>query len=205
MKWTETNIARALATQIFDRRYLVMVPNCGWTGHECDLLAVTKDLRIIDLEVKISRSDLKADAKKDKWWVRRFRGYSEPHDTVLKGRPVTNYRAPVYDETALHWPPKVWKHYYVLPADIWKDELMPALPSPASGVILIEHHHGEVRARIRRAAKPNRDAKAIDAAAAIDLARLASLRMWNALQATERAQRRRAVPKADVAGREENG
>ena len=43
---------------------LVMVPNCYWTGDECDLLVVRNDLRLVDVEVKISRSDLKADAGK---------------------------------------------------------------------------------------------------------------------------------------------
>lgn len=195
MEWTETNIARALATQIFDRKHLVMVPNCNWTGHECDVLAVTRDLRIIDLEVKISRADLKVDAKKEKWWVRQYKGMSEPHDVIHRGRPITNYRSPVYESTSRVWPPDVWKHYYVLPAEIWKDELLDALPSPASGVILLDHHRGEVRASVKRPAKPNRQAKVIDAAAAIDLARLASLRMWTALQHQERAARRSSKPK----------
>jgi hypothetical protein len=191
MEWTENNIARALALQIMDRRCLVMVPNCNWTGHECDVLGVTKDLRVIDFEVKISRADLKVDAKKEKWWIRRFQGWSEPHETVLNGRPVINYRSPIYDNQAQHWPPKVWKHYYVLPAEIWKDELLQALPSPASGVILLDEWRGEVRATIKRQAKPNREAKPIDAAAAVDLARLASLRMWSVLQTQERAARRK--------------
>lgn len=194
MEWTENNIARALALQILDRRCLVMVPNCNWTGHECDLLGVTKDLRIIDFEVKITRADLKVDAKKEKWWIRRFQGHTPPHEAVVNGRTVVNYRAPIYEQTALHWPPKIWKHYYVLPAAIWKDELLQALPSPASGVILLDEWRGEVRATIKRQAKPNRDAKPIDAAAAVDLARLASLRMWTVLQTQERAARRKAKP-----------
>lgn len=83
IKWSESNIARALALQVFARKYLVMVPNCNWTGYECDLLAVAPDLRIVDIEVKISRADLKADAKKDKWWHREF-----------KGKGVRKHRAP---------------------------------------------------------------------------------------------------------------
>lgn len=68
MKWSEKIIASALACQVFERKHLVLVPNCSWPGSECDLLVVTCDLRIIDVEVKISRSDLKADAAKDKWF-----------------------------------------------------------------------------------------------------------------------------------------
>lgn len=62
MKWTEKTIARALAQQTFNRKYLVVVPNCNWTGYEADILAVTENLRLIDVEIKISRADLKADA-----------------------------------------------------------------------------------------------------------------------------------------------
>ena len=64
--WSEQLIARTLARQTFEKKNLVIVPNCNWTGNECDLLVVTPDLRIIDVEVKISRSDLKADTKKNK-------------------------------------------------------------------------------------------------------------------------------------------
>jgi hypothetical protein len=65
VKWSEYNIARAIALQTLARKCVVLVDNCNWTGHECDVLGVTTDLRIIDVEVKISRADLKADAKKD--------------------------------------------------------------------------------------------------------------------------------------------
>lgn len=183
--WTEANIARALALQVFDRKYLVMVPNCNWTGYECDLLAVTPDLRIVDVEVKISRSDLKADAKKEKWWHRRFLGHAEPREVHKNGRLHAIYRDPIYDSTARQHPPKVWKHYYALPREIWKPELLDSLPSKSSGVILLRQYEGSIYASIERRATPNREAKAIEPADAIDLARLASLRMWNTYQALE--------------------
>lgn len=185
MPWTETNIARALALQVFDRKYLVMVPNCNWTGYECDLLAVTPDLRIVDVEVKISRSDLKADAKKEKWWHREFKGYGPEQERLHAGRLVARWRDPIYDTTARQHPPKIWKHYYALPLDIWKRDLLDSLPSKASGVILLRQHEGQIHASIERRATPNREAKAIEAAHAIDLARLASLRMWNTYKALE--------------------
>jgi hypothetical protein len=183
--WTEANIARALALQVFARKYLIMVPNCNWTGYECDLLAVAPDLRIVDIEVKISRSDLKADAKKDKWWCREVNGYTDWLDTYREGRLVSRRREPIYNSTLREWPPKVWKHYYALPLEIWKRELIDSLPSKSSGVILLRQHEGEIYASIERRATPNREAKAIEAADAIDLARLASLRMWNTYQALE--------------------
>ena len=38
MKWSETSIARALAIQVFNRKHLIVVPNCGWPGREAHLL-----------------------------------------------------------------------------------------------------------------------------------------------------------------------
>jgi len=58
-------IARAIALQTLARRCVVLVDNCNWTGHECDVLGVTTDLRIIDVEIKISRADFRADAAKE--------------------------------------------------------------------------------------------------------------------------------------------
>lgn len=185
--WTETNIARALALQVFARKYLVMVPNCNWTGYECDLLALAPDLRIVDIEVKISRADLKADAKKSKWWHREHLGYGPEQERIRNGRVVPRWREPIYNITARQHPPKVWKHYYALPLEIWKPELLDALPSNSSGVILLRQHEGRIYANIERRATPNRDAKAIEPADAVDLARLASLRMWNTYQQLEAA------------------
>lgn len=190
MKWSEESIGRALARQTFNRKHLVVVPNCNWTGHEADLLVVPADLRVIDVEVKISRADLKADAKKDKWWHREFRGY-EPDETVEKdGRIVRINRRRVYDETARVWPPRVWKHYYVLPKDLWDDALFASLPSPASGVLLVAEQKSvamPVAITCVRPPKPNRDADRLTPAAAVDIARLASLRMWDAFADRDRA------------------
>lgn len=177
-RWSEGQIAAALARQTFNSKYLVVVPNCNWPGNECDLLAITENLRVIDIEIKISRADLKADAKKDKWfhhWDWRIDG---PRDS--RGDRQRRPR---------EWPLKTWKHYYAMPADIWKDDLLSCLPSPASGVLLLHATRcGSVRGRespVRiecvKMAKPCRDAKPISSEDAIDIARLASLRMWDAL------------------------
>lgn len=183
MDWTEANIARAIALQTFKRRYLMAVPNCIWTGHECDLLVVTDNLRIIDVEVKISRADLKADAKKEKWWHRPYNWQFSSEFGRLHGAPAPDVRL-------LH-PPKVWKHYYAVPKEIWKPELADALVSPASGILLLDRDGyqrpagADMRVDCIRRATPNRKAEPISAEAAIDIARLASLRMWNAFQALE--------------------
>lgn len=192
MIWSETAIARALAQQTFNRKYLVVVPNCNWTGHECDLLVVTENLRIIDVEIKISRSDLKADAKKEKWWHREYLGQwpsvSELRHSALSNDliEVRRHRKSRYKSTPKDWPRKVWKHYYALPKEIWHPDLFAALPSAQSGVLLLDRDgyprpvDAGMRVDCARRAVPNRDAAPITPAAAVDIARLASLRMWDA-------------------------
>lgn len=163
MNWSEGIIARAIALQTLSRKCVVLVDNCNWTGYECDVLGVTTDLRIIDVEVKISRADLKADAKKDKWWRRL--GW-----TALHGA----------DAPRVH-PVKVWKHYYAMPQEIWKPELIDVLPSPASGVILMREQRNSttpVVAEVVRRATPAKDAYRLQPAQVLDIARLANLRMW---------------------------
>lgn len=182
MIWTEGIIARAVALQTLARKCVVLVDNCNWTGHECDVLAVTTDLRIIDVEVKISRADLKADAKKEKWWHRRF------NSPWREGPPAP-------DQPLAH-PPKVWKHYYAMPADIWKPELLDCLPSTRSGVILLhEQRHGAIAvADVVRRATPNKDAQRITAEDVIDIARLANLRMWEAYKQRDAARGNQLEP-----------
>lgn len=163
-QWSEAKIAKMLVESLFKSAVLA-VPCCGWTGHECDLLVIDKkSLRIIDLEIKISRADFKADAKKAKWW---------------EDRPWSRRHLPAEPR---QWPAKVWKHYYVLPSSIWTDELYGSI-NESSGVIVIGTQQGSNKPAygVLRAAKPCRDAKPISAVDAIDIARLAGLRMWAAL------------------------
>lgn len=164
-QWSEERIGKMLANGLLTNRSVLVIPNCHWTGHEADLLVVEQKLRLIDVEIKISRADLRADIKKDKWW---------------SGRPWSQRATP---RTRNEWPPKVWKHYYAVPASIWTEKLYESIPRN-SGVILL---HEPLKARpnhwlhVLRRATPNKEAKAISASDAVDLARLASLRMWTAL------------------------
>lgn len=189
MAWNEHTIAGAIARQTLASKCVVLVDNCNWTGHECDVLAVTTDLRIIDVEVKISRADLKADAKKDKWWRRFVSGYE-----TAEARWGT-YQKAVYTQTPQQWPPKVWKHYYAMPADIWKPELIDCLPSPKSGVLLLKRQAiaAPVVVHCARRATPNRDATRLEAAQVMDIARLANLRMWDAYRTAENLRQQETV------------
>lgn len=173
--WSEKSIARAIALQTLAKKCVVLVDNCNWTGYECDVLGVTTDLRVIDVEVKISRADLKADARKDKWWQRNY----------AEGSSVARL-----------YPPKVWKHYYAMPADIWKPELVDCLPSPASGVLLLSKtgatksnpDGGVIWVKCVRRATPSKDAARLKPEQVMDIARLANLRMWEAYHRRDVAQ-----------------
>src|SRR5687767_1522309 len=83
-RWTETTMARAIIHSQLFARQLLIVPNCTWAGHESDLLAIDpRNMKLVEIEIKISRADLLADAKKDKWrspaWV-RGKGYVRDED-----------------------------------------------------------------------------------------------------------------------------
>ncbi|MES2910594.1 MAG: hypothetical protein V4718_04350 [Pseudomonadota bacterium] len=192
MSWTEMNIAGALARQFFNRQHLVVVPNCIWTGHESDLLVVCNDLRLIDVEIKISRADFKADAKKDKWWSRKFMGYGEPQEVFHHGHLIGKNRPSVYETTQRSWPPKVWKHYYCMPKEIYSEDLLEFIGSKSSGVLLLSEQERGAPIVITCAKRciPNRDAAKITAAQAIDIARLASLRMWTAFDTVAAMQKK---------------
>lgn len=167
MKWSEGRIARAIALQTLARKCVVLVDRCNWTGYECDVLAVTNDLRIIDVEVKISRADFKADAKKDKWWHR------------LTWRHIEG------PEQRREHPPKVWKHYVAMPRELWDDALFEFMPSPASGLLLVSEQRSAstpIAVHCHRRATPCKDAYRLQPAQALDIARLANLRMWDAYQ-----------------------
>lgn len=164
MLWNERSIGAALQRQVFDRSVCV-VDNCLFTGFEADLLIVEPKLRIIEVEIKISRADLKADFYKDKWL-----DFSPPY------RPNRDYPRKL-------WPRQVWKHYYAVPEEVWNADLLPCLGSPNSGVLLLRETAGDVHIRCVQRTKPNRDAKALSAMQVLDVARLATLRLWNSYEA----------------------
>lgn len=160
-KWSESIIAASLSKDFFRNKNLIVVPNCYWTGDECDLLVVTPSLKLIDIEIKISKKDYLADGVKYKW---------KKWDSVLQ------------QNIHRDWPIYVWKHYYCMPSEIWKDEMLDKLPSNQSGVILIDIVNDNIKFTMLKNAKANTKAKPIDARDAIDIARLASIRMWRAVE-----------------------
>lgn len=183
MIWSEKMIARAISIQLLLRKCIVLIPNTTWNGAEADILGVTMDLRLIDVEVKISRADLKREREKDKWWVR--------HHCWGKEGP----------EQLLGFPPKVWKHYFALPREIWKPELEQILPSPNSGILLLQdspHVASDISVHCMRRAKPNRDCSRLTPADALDVARLANMRYYEACAELEALRRQHNVDIVDA-------
>lgn len=180
---TADEIAGCLARNLF-KNDLVVVDRCTWPGSECDLLVVTPRLQVVDVEIKISRADLKADRRKDKWYD--WMSWDQRFDAQQRlGRPPTREE----QRTPREWPRRVWKHYYAMPASLWKPELLD-LCAPSSGVVVVPEeqkpYFGTPRPlrlwdyQLIRRAKPCRDYKPLDAAALRKIAYLASLRMWDA-------------------------
>jgi len=171
MKWTEGNIGAALARGTFEG-HLCVLPRCKCTGYEADLLVISRCVRIIDVEIKISRADLKADREKTKWW-------HEPPGHWNGGVCIRSPRVP------LPWPRSVWKHYYAMPEEIWRDDLLEFI-QPVSGVLLLTapaNKYAVVGTRCVKRAKANRSAPRLTESQVCDIARLASLRMWDAYKA----------------------
>lgn len=167
MKWTERKVGYAVMHQLMDKA-AVVVPNCNYTGYEADLLVVTTDLRLVDVEIKVDRSDLKADLKKDKWWRAE---YVKNEDGTKEGP----------------FPPKIWKHYYVMPEKVWDDSLYAAIP-PTSGVVVIKeypHTKTKLLMRVLRRATPNRKSGKITPEQAFSIGRLCNLRMWDRIMSVE--------------------
>jgi hypothetical protein len=77
-KITATEIELALASY-FDSRKNFMIPNVsnGWRylSYEIDVMVVTASLYAYDIEIKVSASDLRRDALKDKWRYCREQHY----------------------------------------------------------------------------------------------------------------------------------
>lgn len=163
--WTERRIAAHLQRHVFGNA-LMVVPNTAWTGAECDLLVVHKSGRLIDVEIKISRADFRADQLKDKWWHRM------PHKA--RQHDERGWRAHI-------WPDKIWRHYYVIPHELWNPDLLSHI-SPASGVITLRRvGGGHIRHEVQRRVRCNPAAQPVTTSQALDIARYCSFRLWSAL------------------------
>lgn len=170
--WSEHRLARILARNTFAGD-LCVLDNCTWTGNEVDLLVVTPAGRIVDVEIKISRADLKADKGKGKWW-------HQPWGEFVGGNWVSPPRVP------RAYPLRTWKHYYAMPAEIWREDLLEHV-QPVSGVLLVsEGNYDRGAVECIKRAKPSREDQPITDVQLVALARLTSLRLWDSYLARDR-------------------
>jgi hypothetical protein len=184
IRYSEGLIGSALARATFKDCVLV-VDRCSWPGDECDLLVVTPSLRVVDVEIKVSRADLKRDREKDKW--HEFLSYEHQRAlTAQLGRRPTRAEC----RRPREWPRRVWKHYYAVAAPIWKDELLEHC-NPTSGVLVVElGRRGQcISLDVKRRAKPRPDHEPLKPEQVVAIARLAGLRMWDAYKDLERVHR----------------
>ncbi len=149
-----SRVANLLMHHLADRQ-MICCPNCYYTGYEADVLAVSNtNHKLIDLEIKLYRSDLKADINKDKWNKR-------------VGRKL---------ELREH-APNIWKHYYVMPSKIWDETLLDCIPKTSGILLLLEYDmRSFYRYRLLRRPICNKDAKALTNSQILDIARLANMR-----------------------------
>ena len=175
--WTAREIAKAIACQAFAGRHLIVLPNTYWPGSETDLLLVRTDLRLVDIEIKISRADLKADAKKSKWF----------------DQPIFDPTTHTVPYTPRSHPRRIWKHYYCVPEKLWKKDLGDCIP-PASGVICLRDHPTHPGCWIERQAKAAKNAERITPEELCDIARVQSLKLWSAYDELDRARRKIRQP-----------
>lgn len=163
-QYSEFAIARHLAREKFSGM-LMVGDNTYHLGDEADLLIVNhRNLHYIDVEIKISRADLRADRQKDKWRVLARSGWNRPGESEF-----------------LEWPPKVWKHYFCVAEPVWSDDLLEHV-GPRSGVFTIriddDGRYGGIT--VRRKCTANPAAKPATPEEIVKLAFLANVRMHEA-------------------------
>lgn len=192
---TESKIAHYLAMTHWHGKHLAMLRNCHAAGgHESDLLVINEKRRVIDIEIKVSVSDFKADAKKSKW-----RLYVSHHDAIIAGNAIETIkkvevrardgsmikRKRSSYHLGLEHPQKVWKHYFCMPASIWDESLIEHLPSQSCGVMLIDEFEGRITGvRTIKQAKANPDFQALTNTEILNISRLMTLRMWSMIEKT---------------------
>lgn len=141
-KINEKTITGILIKRFF-RNNLVELNNYFWTEYECDILSITTSQRPIEIEIKTSRSDFYADAKKQKWKN----------------------------------PLKVWKHFYIMPDNIYDDSLIERLPNHNSGILTIIEDNGKFYINQKKPATVIADIK-ISPTKLVDMMRIINQRYW---------------------------
>ena len=164
MRKSERTIAQKIVNGFLNHRYLTVVPDCNFTGYESDLLAVTKQKRLIDFEIKQSVQDFKNERKKDKW--RRL-----IPKTVKWGENIE------LEYEKKDFPDGIYMHYFVMPNEIFKPELLELMPSQKSGFLTVD----DKTVYIKKYAEKNFYSQILSETDLIHISRLVGIRFWNTL------------------------
>lgn len=169
LQFSERSIARALvhAFGMFPPRRYLAVENVSWglLPWEADLLCMSGNGYLQEVEIKVSVADLRRDLEKPKHRLRKA----------------------VFTSTGRS--PHTWirRFWYAMPDTVWNKVVAePPIPADA-GVVLLYIERGEkefggedkMRSRIVRPAKTNAAAIGLTAGERYDLARLGVLRYWS--------------------------
>lgn len=120
---TEKSIQNVLYRHLINKNHNHIIPNIGlFPNHEADLISATKAGYINEYEVKISRSDWKADFKKSKFKLLKENYVERRHK---KNIDRYGYRVPNY-------------FWYVVPEELYKcsQDIVKTLPG-YSGIIVV--------------------------------------------------------------------
>jgi len=152
MKMNSNNIEWAVA-KFFNYRSNIIVPNIHWGAglHECDVLIIQKSKFAIEVEIKISIADLKADFKKKHGHISeqiKYLYYAIPERLYEKALPLIPLEAGILTITTSE------------PAEFSDDKTT--------------YYH----AHIKRKAKQKKVFRKMTDDEVINIARLGCIRMW---------------------------
>ena len=159
-EFTEESIAKYINSKLYKDMHITMLNNTYWPGHESDMLVITRDMKAIEIEIKISKQDFKADRLKKKW-----SGFTVHKHSKSK---VKN---------------KIWKHYFCMPSHLYSKDILEFLPNPNCGVILLKMHKcGTITHHFVKNAKAFKNCSLLSKRDVYNVARLVNLRYWNKLE-----------------------
>jgi hypothetical protein len=130
-----------------------VVPNLSWgwgLNYEADLIAVSAARLAVEIEIKVSRSDLRADAQKDKWKPRM-------------GGPVA------LDS-------RISRFFYAVPMALVPDVEKLEGGFPGAGIIGVEADH---QSKIVRKAEVIKTARKVSDEEMMKLGHLVAMRYWD--------------------------
>jgi hypothetical protein len=145
----------------FHRRRWFVVPNVSWgwgLGYEADLICVNPGGHAVEVEIKVSRSDLRADAKKNKW---------------AAWRPGNTEGAVFRRGTLDH---RIWKFYYAVPQQLVADCLALEGGWPGAGILAVAADH---TVTMVRRPMPITATRLVTPDELVKLGHLAAMRYWD--------------------------